>query len=64
MQHLNVLRTVMLSPNLPRPVLALCGHSVVRLLSEWRGGTQPFDIAALRLEVIKATGIPVSGSGF
>jgi mediator of RNA polymerase II transcription subunit 5 len=35
---------------------------VVRLLSEWRGGSQPFDIAALRQEVIKATGINVSGS--
>lgn len=52
----------MLSPNVPRPVLTLCGPSVVRLLSEWRGGTQPFDVAALRLEVIKATGITASGS--
>jgi len=34
----------------------------VRLLLEWRGGTQPFDVSALRQEVIKATGIPVSGS--
>lgn len=59
-QHLNVLRTIMLSPDLPRPVLTLCGSSVVRLLSEWRGGTQSFDIPALRQEVIKATGIPVS----
>lgn len=42
-------------------MLTLCGPSVVRLLSEWRGGTQPFDVAALRLEVIKATGINVSG---
>ena len=52
----------MLSPNVPRPVLTLCGPSVVRLLSEWRGGTQPFDVTALRLEVIKATGITASGS--
>ncbi|KAI0287026.1 hypothetical protein BGY98DRAFT_930047 [Russula aff. rugulosa BPL654] len=59
-QHLHVLRTIMLSPNLPRPVLTLCGPSVVRLLSEWRGGTQPFDVPALRQEVIKATGMPVS----
>ena len=61
-QHLNVLRTIMLSSNLPRPVLTLCGPSVVRLLSEWRGGTQSFDVPALRQEVIKATGIPISGS--
>jgi mediator of RNA polymerase II transcription subunit 5 len=60
--HLNVLRTIMLSPDLPRPVLTLCGPSVVRLLSEWRGGTQSFDVPALRQEVIKATGISVSGS--
>lgn len=52
----------MLSPTLPRPVLTLCGPSVVRLLSEWRGGTQSFDVTALRQEVIKATGITVSGS--
>jgi hypothetical protein len=51
----------MLSQNIPRPVLTLCGPSVVRLLLEWRGGTQPFDIAALRQEVIKATGITASG---
>ncbi|KAH9968968.1 hypothetical protein BC827DRAFT_300252 [Russula dissimulans] len=63
-QHLNVLRTVMLSPKVPRPVLTLCGPSVVRLLSEWRGspGTQPFDVAALRQDVVKATGITVSES--
>jgi mediator of RNA polymerase II transcription subunit 5 len=54
----------MLSPNLPRPVLTLCGPSVVRLLSEWRGGTQSFDVPALRQEVIKATGMPISGSVF
>ena len=52
----------MLSPNLPRPVLTLCGPSVVKLLSEWRGGTKSFDVPALRQEVIKVTGIPVPGS--
>jgi hypothetical protein len=51
----------MLSQKIPRPVLTLCGPSVVRLLSEWRGGAQPFDVAALRQEVIKATGITASG---
>lgn len=61
-QHLIVLRTIMLSEKLPRPVLSLCGPSVVRLLSEWRGGAQPFDIAALRAEVVKATGIMASGT--
>jgi len=59
-QYLNVLRTLMLSPQLPRPVLSLCGPSVVRLLSEGRGGSQPFDVNALRIEVIKAMGITVA----
>jgi len=54
----------MSSSEVPRPVLTLCGPSVVRLLSEWRGGhgPQPVDVAALRQDVIKATGITVSGS--
>ncbi|KAF8271400.1 hypothetical protein EI94DRAFT_1720523 [Lactarius quietus] len=59
-QHLNVLRTLMLSPQLPRPVLSLCGPSVVRLLSEGQGISQPFDVAALRIEVSKAMGITVA----
>lgn len=58
-QHLNVLRTLMLSPELPRPVLALCGPSVVRLLSEGQGVSQPFDVTALRTEVSKAMAITV-----
>src|SRR5258708_35055287 len=60
-QHLNVLRTLMLSSQLPRPVLSLCGPSVVRLLSEGRGVSQPFDVTALRTEVTKAMGITVAG---
>lgn len=59
-QHLNVLRTLILSPQLPRPVLSLCGSSVVRLLSEGRGVSQPFDVTALRVEVTKAMGITVA----
>ncbi|KAH8988871.1 hypothetical protein EDB92DRAFT_2089586 [Lactarius akahatsu] len=60
-QHLNVLRTLVLSPQLPRPVLSLCGLSVVRLLSEGRGVSHPFDLTALRIEVTKAMGITVAG---
>jgi mediator of RNA polymerase II transcription subunit 5 len=52
----------MLSPKLPRPVLALCGPSVVRLLWEGRGVSQPFDVAALRLDVAKAMGVTLAGS--
>ncbi|KAI0307798.1 hypothetical protein B0F90DRAFT_1813191 [Multifurca ochricompacta] len=59
-QHLNVLRVLLLSPKLPRPVLSLCGPSVVRLLSEVQGVSQPFDVAALRLEVIKVMGVTVA----
>jgi mediator of RNA polymerase II transcription subunit 5 len=51
----------MLSPELPRPVLALCGPSVVRLLSEGQGVSQPFDVTALRTEVSKAMAITVPG---
>lgn len=51
----------MLSPELPRPVLALCGPSVVRLLSEGQGISQPFDVTALRIEISKAMAITVSG---
>ncbi|THH20641.1 hypothetical protein EW146_g766 [Bondarzewia mesenterica] len=32
--HLTVLRSLLLSPTCPRPVLCLCGHSVLRLLSD------------------------------
>ncbi len=60
-QHLNVLRTLMLSPQLPRPVLSLCGPSVMRLLSEGRGVSQPFDVTPLRIEVTKAMGITIAG---
>ncbi|KAH9064223.1 mediator complex subunit Med5-domain-containing protein, partial [Lactarius vividus] len=59
-QHLNVLRTLVLSPQLPRPVLSLCGLSVVRLLSEGRGVSHPYDVTALRIEVTKAMGITVA----
>ena len=51
----------MMSPQLPRPVLSLCGPSVVRLLSEGRGISQPFDLTSLRIEVSKAMGITVEG---
>jgi hypothetical protein len=61
LQHLTVLRTLILSPQLPRPVLSLCGPSVVRLLSEGRGVSQPFDVTALRIEVTKTMGITVAG---
>ena len=60
-QHLNVLRTLMLSPELPRPVLALCGPSVVRLLSEGQGISQPFDVTTLRIEISKTMAITVPG---
>jgi mediator of RNA polymerase II transcription subunit 5 len=52
----------MLSPKLPRPVLALCGPSVVRLLWEGRGVSLPFDVAALRLDIAKAMGVTLAGS--
>jgi mediator of RNA polymerase II transcription subunit 5 len=52
----------MLSPKLPRPVLTLCGPSVVRLLWEGARVSQPFDVAALRLEVAKAMGVTLAGS--
>ena len=51
----------MLSPHLPRPVLSLSGPSVVRLLSEGRAISQPFDVTALRIDVAKVMGISVAG---
>ncbi|ETW87289.1 hypothetical protein HETIRDRAFT_307456, partial [Heterobasidion irregulare TC 32-1] len=32
--HLNILRTLILSPTCPRSVLRLCGHDILRLLSD------------------------------
>ncbi|KAI0274635.1 hypothetical protein BC834DRAFT_2384 [Gloeopeniophorella convolvens] len=63
LQHLNVLRILLLSPSLPRPVLSLCGPSVLRLLFEGQGITTTLDIAAFQSEVVKAIGASIPDLG-
>ncbi|KAI0051771.1 hypothetical protein FA95DRAFT_1534184 [Auriscalpium vulgare] len=64
LQHLNVLRVLLLSPTFPPPVMRLCGLSVLRLFSE--PSLQQFipqipEVAAIKTTVSKALGFPEAG---
>ncbi|TFY71923.1 hypothetical protein EVG20_g1077 [Dentipellis fragilis] len=60
LQHLNVLRLLVLSQSCPRPVLCLCGSGILRLLSDpnlQRSLPDDFDIPTIRQKVDEALGI-------
>ncbi|KAA1468198.1 hypothetical protein DENSPDRAFT_770124 [Dentipellis sp. KUC8613] len=64
LQHLNVLRLLVLSPSCPRPVLCLCGSGILRLLSDPNlQHTLPddFDIPGIRQKVDEALGASHKG---
>ncbi|KAI0067732.1 hypothetical protein BV25DRAFT_1819150 [Artomyces pyxidatus] len=63
--HLNVLRTLLLSPSFPPPVLRLCGLSILRLLSTpqlQRLMPKSFDLRPIRTTVRQALGWTDQGS--